>query len=112
MAHAQSTPARGHFALTSGVVLVCFLVFAGIVAFAYLNTRDTSLTPDLAKVDEADRWKFTVTGREGRLRELRGKELTAATTYGWVDQSAGVVRLPLDRAMELIVEEQNRKAAR
>jgi hypothetical protein len=28
-------------------------------------------------------------------------------SYGWVDKSAGVVRIPIDRAMELMVEKQN-----
>ena len=91
------------------MVLVCFLIFAGIVSFAYLKNRDTSLVPDLSKVDAADQWKYTVDGRASRLAELRGKELTASTTYGWVDQSAGIVRLPIDRAMELIVAEQGAK---
>jgi hypothetical protein len=35
------------------------------------------------------------------LAELRETETVAATTYGWMDQSKGVVRLPLDRAVEL-----------
>jgi hypothetical protein len=26
------------------------------------------------------------------------------TTYGWMDQNAGVVRLPIERAKELILE--------
>ncbi len=108
-AHETSVPARSSLAVTAAVVMVCFLVFAGIVTLAYLKNRDTSLVPDLTKVDEADRWKYTEKGRSDRLAELRGKEQTAATTYGWVDQSAGVVRLPIDRAMELIVAEQGAK---
>jgi hypothetical protein len=100
---------RNSFALTTGVVLVCFLVFAGIVGLAYLKNRDTTLVADLTKVDPADQWKYTVDGRATRLAEIRGKEQTVSTTYGWVDQSAGVVRLPIDRAMELVVAEQGRK---
>lgn len=104
----SSAPSGRSFLLMSGVVLVCFLIFVGIVTLAYLKSRDTSLVPDLTKVDEADRWKFTEQGRAARLAELRGKELTGLTTYGWVDQSAGVVRLPIDRAMELVVAEQGK----
>ncbi len=108
-AHESSAPARSSFAVTAVVVMACFLIFGGILTLAYLKNRDTSLVPDLTKVDEADRWKFTEQGRAARLAELRGKELTAATTYGWVDQSAGVVRLPIDRAMDLVVAEQGAK---
>ena len=109
MAHETSAPARSSFALTAGVVLACFLVFAAIVAFAYLRNRDTTVAVDLSKIDPVDQWRYTEKGRTDRLAELRGKEQAAATSYGWVDQSAGVVRLPIDRAMELVVAEQGRK---
>ena len=103
------SPSRSSFALTAAVVLACFLIFVGIVTLTYWKNRDTTLTPDLSKVDEADKWKYSVDGRAARLTELRGKELTAVTTYGWVDQSAGIVRLPVERAMELVVQEQGAK---
>ncbi len=105
----SSAPARSSFALTIGVVLACFLVFVAIVGLAYLKTRTTTIAVDLTTIDPADRWKYTEKERTDRLVELRGKELTASTTYGWVDQSAGTVRLPIDRAMELIVAEQGTK---
>lgn len=38
------------------------------------------------------------------LAELRKHEHAMLTTYGWVDQGAGVVRLPIDRAKELVLE--------
>jgi hypothetical protein len=108
MAKNPSASVRSSFALTIGVVLVCFLVFVGIVGFAYLRSRDTTVAVDLTKIDPADQWKYTEQGRAARLAELRGKE-QAAATYGWVDQPAGVVRLPIERAMELVVAEQGRK---
>ena len=38
------------------------------------------------------------------LADLTRHEHEMLTTYGWLDQSAGVVRLPIDRAKELILE--------
>jgi hypothetical protein len=38
------------------------------------------------------------------LTELRGKEEQELTTYGWVDKNAGVVRIPIGRAIELVAE--------
>lgn len=35
------------------------------------------------------------------LQELRAKEDHILSTYGWVDKQKGIVRIPLDRAMEL-----------
>jgi len=38
------------------------------------------------------------------LRNLRAAEQTRLTTYGWVDRKAGVVRIPIERAKELVAE--------
>jgi hypothetical protein len=38
------------------------------------------------------------------LRDLRAQEDTVLQSYGWVDKSAGIVRVPIDRAMELTVQ--------
>jgi len=38
------------------------------------------------------------------LRALRAAEDEALRTYAWVDKSAGVVRIPIERAMQLLVE--------
>jgi hypothetical protein len=39
------------------------------------------------------------------LLELVEHEEIRLTTYGWVDKEKGVVRIPIDRAMTLLVEE-------
>jgi hypothetical protein len=109
MASDTSAPSRSSFALSIGVALACFLVFAGILGLAYLKNRDTTVAADLTKIDAADQWKYTEAGRAERLAELHRKELAAATSYAWVDQAAGIVRLPIERAMELIVAEQEAK---
>ena len=36
------------------------------------------------------------------LRELREAEATLLEHYGWVDKNAGVVRIPIDRAIDLL----------
>ncbi len=47
------------------------------------------------------------------LREIRAAEAEAVQQYGWVDQARGVVRLPVQRAIELTAKEwQNPAAAR
>lgn len=37
-------------------------------------------------------------------RRMAAEEDAALTTYGWVDREAGIVRIPIERAMELLVE--------
>ena len=50
-------------------------------------------------------WKATPATRRATLAELRAKQEKQAASYGWVDQKAGTVQLPIARAMELIVRE-------
>lgn len=38
------------------------------------------------------------------LHALRESEKATLTTYGWVDRKAGTVRIPIDRAMDLVAE--------
>ena len=38
------------------------------------------------------------------LRELLGAENAILESYGWVDQGAGIARIPIGRAMELLTE--------
>jgi hypothetical protein len=43
-------------------------------------------------------------GEPQNLQKFRAEEEHLLTSYGWVDQNAGVVRLPIDRAKELLLE--------
>jgi hypothetical protein len=38
------------------------------------------------------------------MRQLRAEEIRDLTSFGWVDEPAGVARIPIERAMELLVE--------
>lgn len=38
------------------------------------------------------------------LKELRRQEDEILASYGWVDERAGIARIPIDRAMQLVVE--------
>ena len=39
------------------------------------------------------------------LERFREKENERLSTYGWLDRQAGVVRVPIERAMELVAKE-------
>lgn len=41
---------------------------------------------------------------EADIERFRGSEALRLETYGWVDEEAGVVRLPIEEAMRLTVE--------
>jgi hypothetical protein len=41
---------------------------------------------------------------EAELRAMRMGEHEMLNSYGWVDQQAGIVRVPIDRAMDMLLE--------
>ncbi|MDP0495426.1 MAG: hypothetical protein Q7Q73_04380 [Verrucomicrobiota bacterium JB024] len=46
-----------------------------------------------------------VDNRLAKLADVTAKETALTTEYAWVDQKAGVVRVPVDLAMQLAVKE-------
>jgi hypothetical protein len=42
------------------------------------------------------------TDERGQLNEVRLGEERTLSTYGWVDEQAGIVRIPIERAMDLL----------
>lgn len=41
---------------------------------------------------------------QNKLRQMRAAEDTTLNSYGWVDQDAGIVKIPIDRAMEILAK--------
>lgn len=91
----DTSPSTSNFvatALAAGGVLGIFLL---ILFVAYLPQAPEPLPEGTLSVEE----------RKAVLAENQARQRQAATSYGWVDQNAGVVRLPIDRAMELKLKE-------
>jgi hypothetical protein len=44
------------------------------------------------------------TNERVEIKDFRLKEEQTLNSYGWVDQDAGVVRIPIDRAMQLLAQ--------
>ena len=74
--------------------LVCRFAFYRPAAALPQNAVAQNLPKELA-------WKATPDTRKQALTELREKQAKQATSYAWVDKNAGVVQLPIDRAMQL-----------
>lgn len=87
-------------AATVVAILGTFLIVAVLVALLRHYTEVPSLSADRA----AERMKI--------LKEFTEANAQIVNTYGWQDQTKGIVRVPLDRAKELVLEEwQNPVAA-
>lgn len=85
---------------TALLVLGCFALFGWLARKVY--------APHAATVDQIEGVR-TPADRAALLTAHQAREHAEATTYGWVDQKAGGVRLPLERALELTVQEHARK---
>lgn len=85
---------------TAVIVILCFAAFGWLAKRIYV--------PHAADVQPVE-GVLTPAERKALLTESRTKEQAAATSYGWVDQSKGVARLPIDRAIELTVRDHAKK---
>jgi hypothetical protein len=59
-------------------------------------------------LDKNSAWRATPADRRVYLKGLRDAQMKQAQSYAWVDQKAGTVQIPIDRAMDLVVAEQGR----
>jgi hypothetical protein len=85
------------------VLLSLFGVLAEKVYLPGTPAAPQNETPDNLSKEMA--WKATPETRRQYLADLRKAQSEQAARYGWVDQKTGVVQLPIDRAMELVVQE-------
>ena len=99
MSDSKKTPSSNGTLITVAAAIGGFAIFALIVFIAYLPKTPTAL-PDGVRTPEQ---------RKAALIELRAKEKAAATTYGWVDQPTGVVRIPIAEAINLTIEQYKAK---
>lgn len=100
MSDASSAPeSKGSFTATLFAAVGGFAIFGLILVVAYLPNKVESVG-DGVKTPEQ---------RKAALAELRGKEKTAASSYAWIDKEKDLVRLPIDRAMELVIQEHGKK---
>ena len=90
------------FVLLSLFGLITLRVYTHHRPAAPQNEAPENLTKDLL-------WKATPESRKAALLDLRKKQAEQAASYAWVDQKKGIVQLPVERAMELIVEEHGAK---
>ena len=104
---APAAESRAGFWVTFLAALGCFVIFLAVLYLAYIPQRRMAPEVDLAKIPPEEQWKYTPEGRMARLQELRAHEQAAQTAYAWIDQSKGVVQLPIDRAEQLTLQELN-----
>jgi hypothetical protein len=100
--------------VAAGLVISVVLVFVAInLMFHFLQRRDLAAQ----RRSEIDRVTKAVAATRPRFPEprlqvapqvdlaaWRAREDAELNSYGWVDRQAGIVRLPIERAMDLLVQ--------
>ena len=108
--HTDIDPAIGYkFALWLAVAM---LISFGIVygAFRFFDSRQDAADqasqryPLAVGVTRQNPTPFLQTQPFKDIYTLRAEEQQKLTTYGWVDKDGGVTRIPIDRAMELMIQ--------
>src|SRR5215469_1858890 len=80
--------------LTVLTILVMLLVFVGLVWIVFLQKE---AIPTSTEQTRAERLK--------NLAQLNADNQKTLTTYHWVDKSKGIVGIPINRAMELVLKD-------
>lgn len=94
--HASIDSPRPVSLVTIFAIFVLFGAFLVVIHYVYLPKSTGAFVGDGI---------HTVAQREENLKVLREKQNAQATKYGWVDQKAGVVQLPIERAIDLTVQQ-------
>lgn len=99
--------------VTVVVVFAGFSLFYALVSEFY-HPRAASMPYNLPAeqlpTDQA--WQYSPEARKEYRLGLQKEQAAQAGQYAWIDQSKGVVQLPLSRAMELTVRDINARAKR
>jgi len=90
---------RSSLAIYALGVIGSFLIVIALVWAMYRYTRPVPISGNRA----AERKKALV--------EIRNAEAESLNSYGWVDQTKGLVRLPIARGMELVLQESKNPGA-
>ncbi|HLX63178.1 MAG TPA: hypothetical protein VKX17_18045 [Planctomycetota bacterium] len=98
--------ARALAAIALGSIVLGALMLFGIAGqFHYFNAIETREN-DTASELQNPQWQpgpHLEVDEAAHTQELRASQQANLEGYKWIDQKAGVVHIPIDRAMELIV---------
>jgi hypothetical protein len=92
------------------VALVIAIGLALVITTLFMNyralqhSRREAPVPRLAGEREATPGPRLQVDAQNELRQMRAAEDTTLNSYSWVDKDAGIVKIPIDRAMEILAK--------
>jgi len=76
------------------LIVVAFALFIGVTFGMLTWAKDNIVTASERKAVE----------RAQKLKNLKAMDEYTLTSFGWINEEAGVARIPIDRAMDLTLE--------
>jgi flagellar basal body-associated protein FliL len=108
MEHAHQTASKTDRGISPGkLILLGIAVLILLLAAAAGSLWINQMSP-ATETEDAERAAL----RSKNLAELEAADTTTLTTYGWNDQAKGVVRIPIGKAMELVLPTLNTPASK
>ena len=107
--HELSDLRPGYIALF-GIALTAVIVAAAVITSLLIHfkaaehSRQETPVPRLAQEREATPGPRLQVDANKDLRQMRAGEEAVLDSYGWVDKSSGNVRIPIERAMEILAK--------
>lgn len=95
----STSPAKSTFAIYAVAILGSFLIMAGLVAILRHYTRPPA--PDSARIEE----------RRKAATEVNQASADQLNSYGIIDPAKGLVRLPIQHSMQIVLKEWQDPAA-
>jgi len=102
-------PARPVSLFTIVFLFAIFAAFLLVIRYFYHPASTPAFVSSAENLPKEMQWKADRNSRRKTLDEARAADAKKAGTYGWVDQKAGVVQLPIERAMELTAQKYSAK---
>ena len=109
MSDHADTPARPVSLFTIVFLLAIFAAFLLVIRYFYRPVTVPAFVAPAENLPKELAWRADRDSRQKMLHEVRDAEAKKAGGYGWVDQKAGVVQLPIERAMELTAQKNGAK---
>jgi len=101
----HTVPPRPVSLFTIVFLFAVFGAFLLVIRYFYRPAPTSAFNAPAENLSKDLEWRATAEARRKTLLEVRDAEVKKTSSYGWVDQQAGTVQLPVERAMELTVRD-------
>ncbi len=91
-------------ALSAIIVVVLLVSYALFSSFANIQARSQTPPSPLASTRQPAPGPRLQVDPAKDIQEMRAAEDATLDSYGWVNPKAGIVRIPIDRAIDLLAE--------